>query len=292
MRPLSVSRLMVLMFILATSLLALDRIPPAYQKGTITTSNDNSKSYDLKGSGEEYQINHCGDFQSGQQVDYRVQQDKVYISRDGGKEYKCSIQATEGPRTDAPPQPITYLKGTILGYEAVYRISKGSTAAVRRANVYSLRGPDLIYQFDFCGAFQAGQFTAGQVVEFRVDGDRLYILRDTKKEYSCQIEGRQKVDSADAAADATQPDNSSSAPPSPAADVSTVKLTVTSVPDGADIEVDGNFSGNTPSDIQIPEGEHAITVKKTGYKDWERKMKLLAGSNIHLNAEMEKTTTP
>ena len=47
-----------------------------------------------------------------------------------------------------------------------------------------------------------------------------------------------------------------------------------------------------PSDLEVPEGEHSITVKKTGYKNWERKMKLVAGSNIRLNAEMQKTTTP
>jgi hypothetical protein len=292
MRRLAVLSLTVLIFLFATTLLASDKTPQSYQKGTITSSDVSSKSYELKGSDGAYRISHCGDFQNGQEVDYRVQQDKVYISREGGKEYKCSIEATMGPSTEPAPQPITYLKGTILGYEAVYRISKGSTSAVRRANVYSLRGPDLIYQIDFCGAFQAGQFTAGQEVEFRVDADRLYILRDNKKEYSCQIEGRQKADSADAAADASQPDSSSSAPPAPAADVSTVRLSVTSVPDGADIEVDGSFSGNTPSDIQIPEGEHTITVKKTGYKNWERKMKLSAGSNIHLNAEMEKAGTP
>lgn len=292
MRYLSVFRLTISILIFATSLLAADNMPSSYRKGTITMSSDSAKSYDLAGSGEAYRINRCGDFQSGQQVDYRVQQDKVYISHEGSKEYKCSIEATMGPDTDPAAKPITYLKGKILGYEAVYRISKGSTGAVRRANVYSLRGADLIYQIDFCGSFQAGQFTAGQEVEYRIDGGRLYILRDNKKEFNCQIEGTQKLDVDEAAADASQPNNSSSAPAAPAAAVTTVKLSVTSLPDGADIEVDGNFSGNTPSDIEIPEGEHTITVRKTGYKNWERKMKLLAGSFIHLNAEMEKTGNP
>lgn len=71
---------------------------------------------------------------------------------------------------------------------------------------------------------------------------------------------------------------------------SSAKLSITAVPDGADIEVDGNFSGNTPSDLEVPEGDHTIVVKKSGYKDWQRKMKLAAGSHIHLNAEMEKAT--
>jgi hypothetical protein len=69
---------------------------------------------------------------------------------------------------------------------------------------------------------------------------------------------------------------------------STGKLSVGSVPDGADIEVDGGFVGNTPSDVQVTEGEHTVSVKKTGFKDWERKLKVSGGSSVHLNAELEK----
>lgn len=77
-----------------------------------------------------------------------------------------------------------------------------------------------------------------------------------------------------------------SAPPSilPA----TGKLSIASMPDGADIEVDGNFVGNAPSDVQLPDGEHIITVKKSGFKEWQRKLKISSGSNVHLQAELEK----
>lgn len=71
----------------------------------------------------------------------------------------------------------------------------------------------------------------------------------------------------------------------------TAKLSVTSVPNGADIEVDGSFVGNTPSDVQLPEGEHNVAVKKSGFKDWERKLKVSAGSSVHLNAELEQTAS-
>jgi hypothetical protein len=66
------------------------------------------------------------------------------------------------------------------------------------------------------------------------------------------------------------------------------KLQMESNPSGADIEVDGAFVGNTPSDVQVADGDHTITVKKAGFKDWERKMKVSAGSSVHLNAELEK----
>ncbi len=72
----------------------------------------------------------------------------------------------------------------------------------------------------------------------------------------------------------------------------TGKLSVGSVPDGADIEVDGSFVGNTPSDVQVTAGEYTVTVKKPGFKDWERKLKVNAGSNVRLNAQLEKVATP
>jgi PEGA domain len=69
------------------------------------------------------------------------------------------------------------------------------------------------------------------------------------------------------------------------------KISVASNPDGADIEVDGSFVGNTPSDIDIHEGEHTISVQKTGFRSWQRKLKVTSGSSIHLKAELEKSGT-
>jgi hypothetical protein len=70
------------------------------------------------------------------------------------------------------------------------------------------------------------------------------------------------------------------------------KLQLESDPSDADIEVDGSFVGNTPSDIQVTEGDHTVTVKKAGFKDWERKLKVSGGSSVRLNAELEKVVTP
>jgi hypothetical protein len=70
------------------------------------------------------------------------------------------------------------------------------------------------------------------------------------------------------------------------------RLQLESTPPGADIEVDGSFVGNTPSDIQVAEGDHTITVKKAGFKDWERKLKVSGGNSVHLNAELDKVPNP
>jgi hypothetical protein len=76
--------------------------------------------------------------------------------------------------------------------------------------------------------------------------------------------------------------------PAPAAAPTTAKVSVTSIPDGADIEVDGSFVGNTPSDIDVAAGDHTVTVKKGGFQNWEKKLKVSSGSNVHLKVEMEK----
>ncbi len=70
------------------------------------------------------------------------------------------------------------------------------------------------------------------------------------------------------------------------------KLQIDSTPPGADIEVDGSFVGNTPSDVQVAEGDHTVVVKKAGFKNWERKLKSSAGSSVHIGAELEKADNP
>ena len=64
------------------------------------------------------------------------------------------------------------------------------------------------------------------------------------------------------------------------------KISVSSIPANADIEIDGSFVGNTPSAIDVTPGEHSVVVKKTGYKNWERKLKVTGGS-VNVSAELE-----
>ena len=284
-----------LAILLSAAIVAADN--PAYQKGTLTVATASGhKSYNLKGGLKIYQIGNCGDFQNGQEVEFIVKEDKIYIAHQGAKDYKCTIEATTEPTPNYTPGPV-YMKGTILGFSIrrdlhVSGGGNGVSSGIRKAKTYELQGPDLIYQMDYCGAFQAGQFTPGQVVEFRVSTEesRLYILHDGDKEYSCQLEGTRKPDPQPGAAVQTAAASPASA--APAAAPSTARLSIASVPDGADIEIDGSFAGNTPSDLEVAQGEHSIVVKKSSYKNWERKMKVVAGSSIHLNAEMEKSTNP
>jgi PEGA domain len=65
-------------------------------------------------------------------------------------------------------------------------------------------------------------------------------------------------------------------------------VTIKSVPDGAEISIDGKFAGNAPSTLRLKFGEHRISVKQDGYVLWERTITLSAGGNITVNATLEK----
>jgi hypothetical protein len=64
------------------------------------------------------------------------------------------------------------------------------------------------------------------------------------------------------------------------------ELEVSSTPDGADIEIDGNFVGSTPSTMGVAAGPHQLSVKKTGFKPWERKITVSSG-HIKIDAALE-----
>jgi len=82
----------------------------------------------------------------------------------------------------------------------------------------------------------------------------------------------------------------SSTPATPAAPIAVnAMLEFTSNPAGADIELDGSFAGNTPSSLSVSPGEHTVTISKSGYKSWQRKMNVTAG-NIKVTAELDQDT--
>jgi hypothetical protein len=66
----------------------------------------------------------------------------------------------------------------------------------------------------------------------------------------------------------------------------TAELEVSSTPDGADIEIDGNFVGSTPSTVGVVAGPHQLSVKKAGFKPWERKITVSSG-HIKIDATLE-----
>jgi hypothetical protein len=200
---------------MATIAAGADKTPPTYQKGTISSISSNHASCELEGTGIHKQISNCGEFQSGQTVDYRVKGDNVYIRRENGKEYKCSIEGTIVSSAPVNVRP-TYQQGTIKGWEKGTDIGPLGERYPRDKTVYELKGSDMVYLIDYCGSFQAGKFNLGQVVNYRVDETdkddmRLYISHDNGEEYKCKIEGQKSLEGVKSNAPLTAPAASSAA---------------------------------------------------------------------------------
>ncbi len=116
------------------------------------------------------------------------------------------LMATTGVGADKTPP--TYQKGTITGWDTRVDVRNGGnngSKTYRHTRVYDLKATDLIYEIDDCGSFQAGQFTAGQTVEYRIDDAdkndlRIYIRRENGKEFKCRMEGARIVEDTEPAA--------------------------------------------------------------------------------------------
>jgi hypothetical protein len=69
-------------------------------------------------------------------------------------------------------------------------------------------------------------------------------------------------------------------------------VSITSNPSGAEIEIDGRFVGSTPSKFDVAAGKYQVDIRKSGHEDWTRKLDLLQGANITLQAELVKKPEP
>jgi hypothetical protein len=61
-------------------------------------------------------------------------------------------------------------------------------------------------------------------------------------------------------------------------------------PTGAEITIDGNYAGSTPSLINLKPGTHSIKVAKNGYMPWVRSIETSAGESRNIAADLEKTS--
>jgi hypothetical protein len=70
--------------------------------------------------------------------------------------------------------------------------------------------------------------------------------------------------------------------------VSTASVSLRSEPSGAEIYVDGQLTGSTPSRLELPAGTHQISIRLAGYGDWVRDLRVLGGSETQFEARLEK----
>jgi hypothetical protein len=118
MNFLRMSHIAFLVLLMATIGIGDDKAPHTYLKGTITgwsnrrdnyTYGGKIKVYELKGTDLIYQIGNCGTFQTGkfdtgQTVEYRADDSRLYVRNGDGKEFKCKIEGTralEGTKPDS-----------------------------------------------------------------------------------------------------------------------------------------------------------------------------------------------
>jgi hypothetical protein len=113
---------------------------------------------------------------------------------------------------------------------------------------------------------------------------------DKGKEYEAYVDGSFNIITSDAIAAApaapapAQPSAPVAAPAAPAAPAPPSSLAATDVamapssvefsstPDRAEIVIDGNLVGNTPSTLRLTPGHHAIEIRMAGYRTWSRMM--------------------
>jgi hypothetical protein len=66
------------------------------------------------------------------------------------------------------------------------------------------------------------------------------------------------------------------------------KVTVQSDPAAAEIYLDEQFVGSTPSILAVAPGKHAFRLHAAGRADWSRQLNVLAGSDLTLAATLDK----
>jgi hypothetical protein len=59
----------------------------------------------------------------------------------------------------------------------------------------------------------------------------------------------------------------------------------------AEVSVDGDLVGTTPLEIKLDPGSHRVIVKKRGFHDWTRDVRVIEGSKQALWADLEEAPT-
>ena len=76
--------------------------------------------------------------------------------------------------------------------------------------------------------------------------------------------------------------------PAPASDA-LASVQLSSNPSGAEINIDGNYVGDTPTLIKLKPGTHSISMTMPGYAPWTRSIETAAGESRNFTATLEKS---
>jgi hypothetical protein len=67
-----------------------------------------------------------------------------------------------------------------------------------------------------------------------------------------------------------------------------VKCNFSSTPAGAEINLDGKYVGNTPSEIGLSTGTHVVLFSMPGFAQWKRELTVLPGSELTVSTILQK----
>ncbi|MBM3774754.1 MAG: PEGA domain-containing protein [Acidobacteria bacterium] len=163
-----------------------------------------------------------------------------------------------------------------------------SSPSQKKTTKYAItvRLSDIVYTAESRGdlfwQFKPTVFVVNDAVEACVKKDTLILKRQDGKEYKAKIV-RAERDPQGADGGTTDESRRAGAGASSAA---AAILQVVSSPANAEIEVDGAFTGHTPSKLHPGAGSHRVTIRKPGYREWSRDLQITAGE-INLNVELE-----
>jgi PEGA domain len=216
-----------------------------------------------------------------------------------------------------------HLNCSIAGTGDAAQISCDSVAGSGVPLVYHVAivvGLDHVAYLVSCGGglvwrIHCRALSAGQVLKGSVQGGRLSVNLDGKaRTYRVETSAYigpigAKPSSGDSVNSSSPPEESNAVPsvkqaahvektagPAPASNAegdqsgapsNAAKVMVSSEPSGADIYVDDNFMGNTPSLVQLAAGSHAVRIEAKGRKVWTRTISLTAGGKATLQAALD-----
>jgi TPR repeat protein len=150
-------------------------------------------------------------------------------------------------------------------------VAKDYVEAYKWFNLAAAKGGDLGNEAKMNLAMAERSLTPEQVAE----GQRL--AREFKPTRAARPgEAPAQPAKADSGAAASSPDSRSGI------------VIVTAGDDACEIFVNGGFVGNAPAKVILPEGSHIVEVKKPGFKDYRKQLKISAGSELTLRAVLEK----
>jgi hypothetical protein len=147
-------------------------------------------------------------------------------------------------------------------------------------NIYRISDHALVKTITTQAAFKPSPFNKDKNVAEFTGTQTAYQLRQTLKNISLS-------------SIAPTPPSASPLPSSGSAQASpeaVASIQFSSDPSGAEITVDGNYVGNTPSLIKLKPGTHSVKITKNGYAPWVRSINTEAGESRNIAADLEKTS--